>query len=150
MATFTVTTTLDENDANPTEANPGGAGLSLREALVLANDNPGADTIEFAAGAGEAFENGGTITLTNGQLVGGESVTILGDADGDGNGVVLDGDNASRVLNFSSIGSTFRIEDLTIQNGNIARYGGGIYVGGSTLTGTNITVTGNHILLKCE
>ena len=45
MADFTVTTLDDENDAGATVGSPGGAGLSLREALTLANGAAGADNI---------------------------------------------------------------------------------------------------------
>ena len=48
MAQFIVTTDIDENDGGATVANPGGQGLSLREAIALANAAPGADEIVFA------------------------------------------------------------------------------------------------------
>jgi Ca2+-binding RTX toxin-like protein len=67
MATFTVTTTVDELDAVPTD----GAGLSLREAVALANASGGADVIDFAATVN------GTIMLgALGQLELSDDVTI--------------------------------------------------------------------------
>src|SRR5688572_17262440 len=42
---YPVTTSVDENDAGATVASPGQTGLSLREALTLANETPGSQTI---------------------------------------------------------------------------------------------------------
>ena len=71
MASFTVTT-LD--DAADTGATPGAAGdgLSLREAIRLASETAGDDTIEFAAGL-----SGQTSTL-GANVGGGVSVTLIG------------------------------------------------------------------------
>jgi hypothetical protein len=45
MATFTVTTLLDETfEGSETSGAPDGAGLSLREALALANGNGSAES----------------------------------------------------------------------------------------------------------
>jgi hypothetical protein len=54
LADFTVTTTDDENDGSDA-----GAGLSLREAIALANESEGEDTITF-----DSSLSGGTIALT--------------------------------------------------------------------------------------
>ena len=75
--TFTVTNTADS-----------GAG-SLRQAVIAANANAGADTIVFAAAFNS--EAGDTIRLTGGEIAitdaltidGGAGVTITGDAAGD-------------------------------------------------------------------
>ena len=56
LAQFIVTTSVDENDANPVQ----GPGLSLREAIGLANTSSGADTITFDA----SLFTGGDLTLT--------------------------------------------------------------------------------------
>ena len=55
---FIVTTAHDENDGQD-----GGKGLSLREAISLANNTEGADIIEF-----ERNLSGSTITLSLGEL----------------------------------------------------------------------------------
>src|SRR5262245_19759005 len=52
-------------------ANPGADGISLREAMLAANVTAGADTITFAAD-----RSGTTITLSGGDIVIAESVTI--------------------------------------------------------------------------
>ena len=72
--TFIVTTTDDEifNGGDISSETADGTGLSLREALALAQDG---DTIEFDA----ALLNG-VITLTNGQLtITQDDLTIDGD-----------------------------------------------------------------------
>ena len=68
---------------------PGGAGLSLREALALANADADADTIVFASA--------GTLTLTNGELGITTDVTIDGDIDGNGTAdITVSGSDLSR------------------------------------------------------
>jgi hypothetical protein len=42
---FVVTTRIDEDDVGATVTDPGGTGLSLREALRLTDATPGPDTI---------------------------------------------------------------------------------------------------------
>src|SRR6188474_3680116 len=60
MATVTVTTLSDENDAGATVGTPGGTGLSLREAIVLANAGSNGNIIYFPPAL-----SGGTIRLTS-------------------------------------------------------------------------------------
>jgi CSLREA domain-containing protein len=81
---FTVTTTQDQSDGATAD------GLSLREAIALANARPGADRIVFAAGPGDAFEAGGLIRLTQGELEITDAVVIDGTAAG--GAVVITGD----------------------------------------------------------
>jgi CSLREA domain-containing protein len=77
---FLVTTAADEQDPNPTVENPGGSGLSLREALQLANSLSGHQSI--------GFESDFSLTLTEGVLPAiSESVTLTGPVDIDGSGV---------------------------------------------------------------
>ena len=66
MALLIVTTIEDESyDGAESAGAPDGAGLSLREALGIANGDPATqDDITFAAGLA-----GGTLILTQGQLV---------------------------------------------------------------------------------
>ena len=50
LATITVTTFTDENNGNTSsitvlQGTPGGAGISLREAIIAANNTAGDDTI---------------------------------------------------------------------------------------------------------
>ncbi|HUK83935.1 MAG TPA: right-handed parallel beta-helix repeat-containing protein, partial [Verrucomicrobiae bacterium] len=116
-ATITVTSTDD-----------GGAG-TLRDALASATDG---DTIDFS------LTTPATITLTNGELVVTNSVTILGPGPAN---LAVDGDDNSRVFHVTS-NAVVNISSLTITNGN-ASVGGGIYAEASTLTVSNCTLTGN-------
>ncbi|UTW54670.1 S-layer family protein [Kordiimonas sp. SCSIO 12610] len=144
MTTFTVTTLADENDAGATAAAPGGTGLSLREALALANANPDEDTIEFAPGL-----LGGTITLGGTQLTITTSVTIDGDIDGDGSAdITIDADGLSRVFQVQGGGSS-ELFALVITGGDPGNGGnmdgGGVRVqgAGTELLIDNSTLTGN-------
>ena len=74
-STISVTTTADENDGDTSSigallANSGGTGISLREAIIAANNTAGANTIELGAG---------TYALTIGG--GGEDLSATGDLD---------------------------------------------------------------------
>ena len=144
MATFTVTTLTDESDAGATVVAPGGTGLSLREALALANANPDEDTIEFAPGL-----LGGTVTLGGTQLEITTSVTIDGDIDGDGAAdITIDADGLSRVFQVVGGGSS-ELFALVITGGDPGNgsdmNGGGVRVqgAGTELLIDNSTLTGN-------
>lgn len=123
-ASFTVSNTADSG--------PG----SLRQAVLDANANPGADTITFGVT--------GTITLTSGDLVATDHLTI----DGPGAAsLTVSGNNTSRVLRVNP-GVTLNVEDLTIADGfatgpDEAGNGGGILNFFGTLTVTNTTFSGN-------
>ena len=87
LPSFVVTTSQDVVAAD--------GFTSLREAINLANSNPGADTITFASGTGEAFETGGVIRLAEalGELALTSDVTI--DGASAGGTVILTGDTAN-------------------------------------------------------
>lgn len=90
-ATAGSTTLEDENDSEVAGGPFNGTGLSLREAIALANANPDADTIEFDSSLN------GTITLAGagaaGELDIRQGVTINGD-----NRIALDGAENSSIL----------------------------------------------------
>ena len=111
--------------------NDSGAG-SLRQALADANDG---DTINFDAAVT------GTITLTSGELLVNDSITINGPG---ANILAVNGNAASRVFHISS-GKTVIISGLTITNGGVVPNGGGILNDHATLTVNNCTVSGNTI-----
>ena len=124
--------------------NDNGTG-SLREAIVLANQNIEADEIRFDSGFFDGFQ--GVILLTSGEL----SITATEDlkidgAFGDAANVVVDGNNASRVFNITGSGDV-TFESVTVQNGNtttVGSSGGGISnTGGGALTISNSTISGN-------
>src|SRR5688572_19614552 len=82
---------------------------SLRQAILDANDSPGADQIRFASAARD-----GTITLTSGQL------SITDDLELDGPGVqrlTISGNDVTRVFSVSGGETDVEIRDLTISHG---------------------------------
>ncbi|MCX6925361.1 MAG: CSLREA domain-containing protein, partial [Verrucomicrobia bacterium] len=111
-------TTLDDNG-------PG----SLRQAI--ADAAPG-DTIDFAVT--------GTITLTSGELVITDDLTVMGPGV---TNVTVSGNNASRVFNITSPSATAAISALTIANGN-----GGVGDGGGILNLGNLNL-GNCRVVNC-
>jgi len=84
-ASVVVNTLADEDNGDTSSiasliATPGGDGISLREAIIAANNNPGADTITFGlsgaitfsitippplSGAGTTIDGAGNITVSN-------------------------------------------------------------------------------------
>ena len=100
---------------------------TLRQAI--ADASPG-DAIDFAVT--------GTITLTNGELVITNNLTINGPG---ATNLTISGNNASRVLSFGGV--TAAISAVTIANGYASGGGGGIVNGSSTLTVSNCTLTRN-------
>lgn len=93
MAQLIVTTALDENDVGATSINPGGTGLSLREALAIVSFQP--KTITFDP----SVFSGGTqslIRLQHGELVVSAPTTI--DATGATDVVITGDSNADDAL----------------------------------------------------
>ena len=128
MATFTVTTLQDVSDSNDAET-------SLREAIFLANQQAGADTIVFETGVA------GVIRLTEGELLVSDSlaidgagrITITGDRNGDD--AIVDGDvtdvaaslvganrlvDNTRLLNFGLTDGEFSLTGLTLTGGRVS------------------------------
>ncbi len=137
FSTFTVSDALDEVDGN---TSPG--HMSLREALLAAQNAPGTDTINFASSLA-----GSTITLTLGQLPINQNVVIQGLGE---NQITISGGGKNRVFALSA-GFTASISDLTVTNGlnfSLAPSstdpptGGAIYNEGNlTLTRVNVTAS---------
>ena len=137
MATVSVTTTNDLVDGTTSSianliASPGADGqISLREAIVAANNTAGADAIYLTGVSG-------TITLASSLSIT-DSVSI----DGPGaSNLSVSGNNAVRVFDISGSGVTVNISDMTITQGSVIGSGANISVtGGSTLTLNNSTVS---------
>ena len=123
--TFTVTTLVDENDGGATVGMPLGTGLSLREAIGLAN--PG-DTITF-----DNSLDAGTSTLGSALTIGaGANLTIDGDLDNNMTpDITVSGNDAFNVFVVAG-GANLEIDGLTISNG----YGTGAS-GGNGSNGNN-------------
>ena len=133
-ATYTVTSTAD------TAGESCGTDCTLRQAITAANATEEADTIEFAtAGTFRLLaalpDLTGTLTLRNTQSA---SVTISGDANGDGVGNASD----ARVFLIAQE-ANISMERLVI-SGGFDDIGGGIYNQG-TLALINSTVSGNTV-----
>ena len=108
---------------------------SLRQAVLLANANPGPDTIRFSAAAR------GTVALTSGEL------SITDDLRIDGPGasrLAVSGSDLSRVFNIAA-GTVVTIDDLTVTRGHGALRGGGIRNDG-TLTLSHAVVSDNEVV----
>lgn len=120
-ATFTVTNTND-----------GGPG-SFRQAVLDANTALGADIIDFAVA--------GTIVLTTGELVIGDSVIVNGPGPAN---LTVSGNNASRIFRLDSVApKTVAIGGMTLTGGNASGNGGAILNGGGNLQLANVRITGN-------
>jgi predicted outer membrane repeat protein len=113
-AVFTVNSLAD---VAPGPVDPTAKVLTLRQAVELANQHPGADLIRFAPGLS------GTITLTNGQLEVSDDVSIFGPGAPQ---LAVSGNNESRVL-FIDPGATVSVSALTIRDGQAMLYGGGLF-----------------------
>lgn len=123
-------------DFTVTAISNSGAG-SLRQAVLDANNAIGIDTIVFDAAV---FNAAKTITLTSGELLVTEAVTI----DGPTASLTVSGNNFSRVFhaeNASAV-ATLTINDMTITAGNVTGSddGGAIYSTENLLL-TNVTVS---------
>src|SRR5262245_49475967 len=124
-ATFTV---LNLNDAGPG---------SLRQAVLDANSTAVPDLINFQSGLN------GTITLTSGQLLVSQDLTINGPG---ANLLTVSGNHASRVFELSAGGThNFTFSGLTIANGS-SDFGGGMDFGftSGTLTVQSCVFSGNN------
>jgi hypothetical protein len=135
MALYLVTTLADEAfDGGETAGTPDGAGLSLREALALANADPDtADQITFASGL-----TGGTLTLTQGELVISGNTALDADLDDDtAFDITIDADGASRAIRVTNdrVDSEMSvdIDGLRITGGYAVNATTGIDSGGSAL-----------------
>jgi hypothetical protein len=142
MAGYTVTTLVDEgfDSGDLASETDDGFGLSLREALALANGNTEADEITFAASLA-----GGTLTLGGTELSITSDVTIDGDVDGDDKAdITIDADDSSRV--FSITGGTSTLASLVMTGGYTPAGvdGGALNVVGGDLTIVNSTISDSH------
>lgn len=133
--TILTVTTLNDESASTTNFAPeiaDGGGLSLREALTIANADSTANTINF-----DTSLSGGTITLGGSQLEITSNVWIDGDINNDRTpDITIDADGKSRVIR--TTGEEVRLEGLTITGGS-ADQGAGIMSGSNP--GTSATIS---------
>jgi CSLREA domain-containing protein len=147
LADFTVTTTEDENDGQDA-----GKGLSLREAIQLANENPGEDNINF-----DSSLSGGTIALTqtetnprgfpfNDDFDITDSVNIVNSS---AENITIDGlESGNGIFEITGDNTNANLEGLTLTNGRDSRFffndagnGGAIKFSGENLTLKDSTIS---------
>ncbi len=122
---------------------------TLRAAIEETNSLPGDDEIVLSSvtyaldvhGAGEDGSATGDLDIT-------ESVTISGK----GRGVTtIDGGGLDRIFDIHGADTRVNIHDLTLQNGRVVSYSGGVDMGGGAirnygvLTLSDVALTGNHV-----
>ncbi len=145
LAVISVNTVNDLNDGGDTTSianllvTPGSDGISLREAIIAANNTAGADEILLPAGIYNlTFGPAGDDASANGDLDITEDLTITGA--GAANTIINGGGN-DRVFDVRS--GTVTLSALQIQNGN-ASLGGGIDTQSTaTLTLEDVRLSGN-------
>jgi len=160
-ASVVVNTLVDENNGTTSSianliATPGGAGISLREAIIAANNTAGADTITFSV-SGTINTSGGlgalpTLNSGNTTIDGGGVIVLNGSSQGSGQGFLLS--SSSNIISGITIirmpdqginisnGTNNLIEDCII--GTNTAGGGGIGNGGNGISMSN-TATGNTV-----
>lgn len=126
--------------------NDSGTG-SLRQAVLDANDNAGADEILF-----DSFITGSTINL-NSEIIISDSLTITGPTPNDASSIILDALNSNRHIKSDfpeNSGQTITLENMTIQNGSYTSsatyfgYGGGaVFVKNGDLTINHGNISNN-------
>jgi hypothetical protein len=142
---FTVDTNIDEDDG---DFSPG--DLSLREAIGLANSNPGYDSIDFSAAL-----SGTTIFLTGTELEITDSLTISAAALSQN--ITIDAQQNSRIFNITATTGDFKLAGLTLTGGqttgNNSNSSDITFSGGAvrslttgSLTIEHSTVTGNSTI----
>jgi Ca2+-binding RTX toxin-like protein len=134
-ATLGITGTAQAADFTVTNLNDSGAG-SLRQAVIDANNNPGADRVLFQSGLS------GTIDLTSNQLSIYDPVDIQGPGAGT---LTVRGTGTNRVAYvFPGDGQSVTFSGLTLSgNGNTTN--GGVFWSGGTTSASNLTIS-NSVL----
>ncbi|KAA1260296.1 Dockerin type I repeat protein [Rubripirellula obstinata] len=136
--TFVVTTLDDELDQNPGDDL---SDLSLREAISLANQLAGRDTISFANGLTGTIE----FEVGLGQLLIDDPVDLIGPG---ADAITLNAMNNSRVIQLSANAGDVRIEGLTLTGGRTtADLAGGAGIRSLStgmLTIDGVVITGNN------
>ncbi len=148
--TITVNTSADILDGDTSSidnliANPGADGaISLREAIIAANNTAGNDTIDVSVKGAITLSIAGTDedAAATGDLDILSSITIQGDG---ARSTIIDGGGIDRVFDIEAEAATVNLIDLTIRNGATS-FGGGIHIHGdkSRIHLDRVRVTRNH------
>ena len=134
-----VSTVLDDLDSNV-----GTNNLSLREAIILANASPGADTIEFAFGL-----DGNEHQLSLGHMTITDPVTITGRGLSN---TIIDAQQQSRIFDVTTSAGNVQLNGMTLKNGrttsnNVSPFGGPVNNGGAIRSLTTGALTVSDSLL---
>jgi len=150
-ATYTITATTDKLPDGPLIGDLTDDGtLSLSEAIFLANNNPGQDTIVFDQ---TVFDGGTTLTFdltgnAKNAMVPIEGDLVINGDVGGGESVIIDGGSSQG--GFFVHSGTVNIQNMTIQNTNVnggdggtgnGGGGGGGALGGAVFVGDTANVT---------
>ena len=120
---------------------------SLRQAILDANVNSGADLIKFAGGLHGTITLGSELSIT-------DDLTIKGRGEND---LTISGNNATRVFNISGSTTDVELTRLTIADGSAAgttmigplgavTLGGGILNNGGNLIVSHVTMANNQVV----
>lgn len=131
--TFTVTTTADADDGGGTACQT--SGCTLREAIRLANENPGPDTINFAIGGAAPFTISPASPLP--PLSGGETTITVSPA----HSVVLSGVAAGAAYGLQITSADNEVRGLVV----VGFSAGQASTGGSGISLSTVNATGNRI-----
>jgi hypothetical protein len=133
--TFTVGSTADTATATDCDVATN-TDCTLRDAIIAANANSGADTIVFKSGVT------GTITMTANPETVTEALTVQGPGSAD---ITVDGDATYRTfyIDPTTPSDPVSISGLTLTNGYVVGYGGAIYNIDADLTISNTVVSGS-------
>jgi membrane-bound inhibitor of C-type lysozyme len=133
LAVYTVTTTSDVVDSDD-------GLLSLREAVIAANANAGADTVNLAAGTytlaiatGVSAEYEENLNIT-------ESLSIVGAG---AKSTFIDGGTNFKIAEYEATAITNSLSNLTLQNGASTSSGGVLEIADAS---TNLTITDVEII----
>ena len=152
--TTTLTTTVDENNGNTTNittlnGTPGGAGISLREAIIAASNEPVGATITINIPAGNyaitiaGVDNTGLLgdlDLNVPAVAGTKTVNIIGAGFATTILTGLAGERILEVHALASIGSiTLNLSGVTLTGGSNASSSGGAILAGRPGDVTNIS-----------
>ena len=147
LATITVTTTDDENDGDTSsitalQASSGGTGISLREAIIAANNTSGADTIVLGSGTYVLSITGsGEDASATGDLDINTEITIQGAS---ANTTIIDASSISDRIAEIRASGVLTLNSLTMSGASTSSFGAGAFVSsGRTLNATDVIFDNN-------
>jgi hypothetical protein len=139
LSTFNVNTFSDTVAVNLKTGKDASGHVSLRSAIMAADANSNADTINLPAGTYKlTIAPTGVDGATSGDLDISANLTIKGSTNGQ---TIINGNSLDRVMQIS--GGKVAISNLVIENGRVSGEGGGILNSGGTVTLTSVQLFQN-------